>query len=149
MAKRTRRKASEIEKLRNNILKVVQTEGRITLTDLVRQYGTSIGIRDTPSDKNLAKRQLDILAKGDRVNFRRSGRDLVAEYRAPEEEKPVEAPVAAPEAPGDGAPAAPTGTGGGDELDVIKAYALQVEEFSKSLQRQVSTLVRMVERATR
>ena len=93
MQKRTRRKASEIERLRSKILKVVKKERNITLTDLVRLYGASIGIRDTPSDKNLAKRQLDTLANADHISFKRNGRDLVARYLGEPAEGPDPVPV--------------------------------------------------------
>ncbi|HSR51525.1 MAG TPA: hypothetical protein VLV83_11900 [Acidobacteriota bacterium] len=148
--KRTRRKAAEIEKLRNKILKIVKREKDITLTNLVRQYGASIGIRNTPSDKNLAKRQLDILAKGPDIQFNRQGRDLVAQYKG-EEEKPAEAAESRESAEGAPTPVAEAlaeGNVPAVELDVIKAYARQVEEFSKTLQRQIATLVRMVDRAS-
>ncbi|HSR69333.1 MAG TPA: hypothetical protein VLU25_15465 [Acidobacteriota bacterium] len=147
--KRTRRKAAEIEKLRNKILKIVKREKEITLTSLVRQYGASIGIRNTPSDKNLAKRQLDILAKGPDVEFNRQGRDLVARYEG-QEEKPAEAASESGEAaaPTPVAEALAEGNVPAVELDVIQAYARQVEEFSKALQKQIATLVRMVDRAS-
>lgn len=153
MEKRSRRKASEIEKLRSKMLKIVQRESEITLTNLVRQYGASIGIRDTPSDKNLAKRQLDVLAKDGNIEFNRLGRDLVAKASAPAGEAAApqyEAPAAGPQAvaaPTLQIPAAPAAASATTtpELQAIRAYAQQMEAFSKSLQQQLEILIRMVQ----
>lgn len=175
MQKRSRRKASEIEKLRGKILKIVKREGRISLTNLVRHYGSSIGIRNTPSDKNLCKRQLDILAKTTNIVFGRNGRDLYAQWVGEEEpaiqevgvpaelERPPAAAISMPvnePAPPPAVPAqaeaetpveAPAPPPMPDlskaELKAIVAYARQVEAFAKTLQDQVATLVAMVNRA--
>ena len=171
--KRHRRKANEIRQLRNKLLEAVKKEGRINLTDLVGLYGPSIGIKDTPSDKNLAKRQLDILAKQGRIKVRREGRDLVATAQpmaepaipAPPTPPAAEpaipasptAPTAEPAIPPPPAPpavkpaqqpepaAAPSEAVRNPELEVIKAYAQQLDALTESLQQQVRTLVKMVE----
>lgn len=170
MKKRTRRKASEIERLRNKILRIVKKDRRISLTAMVAHYGVQMGVRNTPSDKNLVKRQLDVLAKSGDIDFGRAGRDLVARYTGPdvadasigEEQEaaaapapaaiaaPAPAPVLAPAAIPAAAPSAPAvAIGSNADLAVIRAYARQVEEFSRTLQDQVATLVRMVEKASR
>ncbi|MEE8586219.1 MAG: hypothetical protein V3T83_15350 [Acidobacteriota bacterium] len=164
MEKRRRRTAKEIRKLRSDLQKIVKSERRISLTDLVRDHGAEIGIRDTVSDKNLAKRQLDILASGNDYRFQREGRDLVASWR----EKPTPAaaparPAAAPAAPApepapEPAPAAappsvaePEGTAAAppSDLAAIRAYVLHVEAFAKTLQHQLETLAEMLDRASR
>lgn len=153
MGKRSRRKASEIDKLRSKMLKIVQRESEITLTSLVRQYGASIGIRDTPSDKNLAKRQLDVLAKNGSIEFNRFGRDLVAKaaapagvQAAPHYAAPAAAQAVAPvvQAPAAGGLAAHAAT---PELQAIRAYANQMGELSNALQQQLQILVRMVDQS--
>lgn len=179
MEKRRRRTAKEIRKLRSDLQKIVKSERRISLTDLVRDHGAEIGIRDTVSDKNLAKRQLDILASGNDYRFQREGRDLVASWR----EKPTPAaaparPAAAPAAPAPAAaapaaaaPAAPapepapepapaaappsvaepegTAAAPPSDLAAIRAYVLHVEAFAKTLQHQLETLAEMLDRASR
>ena len=136
MKKRRRRSGSEIQKVRDHFLGAVLGEGKISLTELVAKYGSEINVRNTASDKNLVKRQLDQLSREGALELRRDGRDLVA--RASEDRQPtVEA-----------TPAAETHHTP-DDLDVIRAYARQLEEFSRTLQDQVSTLVRMVEKAAR
>ena len=136
MKKRRRRSRSEIQKVRDHFLGAVLGEGKISLTELVAKYGSEINVQNTASDKNLVKRQLDQLAREGVLELRRDGRDLVA--RASQDGHP------APEA----APAAET-RHTADDLDVIRAYARQLEEFSRTLQDQISTLVRMVEKAAR
>ncbi len=153
MAKRYRRKASEIARIRRKLQQVIAREKRISLTELVEKHGGSIGVRNSPSDKNLLKRQLDLLAKGGDLDFKRAGRDLIATAAPGTAAASAPAPVAAPApTPAKAAPspapqvaAAPRISE--SELQVIKAYAQQVEEFAKTLQRQIATLVRMVERA--
>lgn len=160
MEKRRRRTAKEIRKLRSDLREIVKRERRITLTDLVRDHGSGIGIRDTVSDKNLVKRQLDILASGNDIRFQREGRDLVASFReklqpapapeppppapAPPAAEPVPSPAAAPAAEAAPPPASPP-----SDLAAVRAYALQVEAFAKTLQQQIETLAEMLERATR
>ena len=157
MKKRSRRKAREIEKLRSKMFRIVQQEGEISLTSLVRQYGASVGIKGTASDKNLAKRQLDILAKSGRIHFDRHGRDLIARSAAAGIEQ-AEAPPATATPPGaiavaatPGLPAAsqalPVGSASAPELEVVRVYSRQMKDFSKSLAQQVSALVRMIEQA--
>ncbi len=148
MEKRTRRKASEIEKLRNKMLKIVQREGEISLTSLVRQYGASVGIKDSASDKNLAKRQLDILAKSGSISFDRHGRDLIARSAAPVgQQAAVVQPAMATAVPSLVSPAPPAGASL-PELKAARVYTRHLLDFSKSLQQQVDDLVRMIERAT-
>ena len=111
-------------------------KGKISLTDLVAKYGSEISVQNTASDKNLVKRQLDELAREGALGLQRDGRDLVA--RVLEDGRPTTDTVPAAETPRTG-----------DDLDVIRAYARQLEEFSRTLQDQISTLVRMVEKAAR
>jgi len=158
MKKRSRRKVSEIEKLRSKMLKIVKLEGEISLTSLVRQYGASVGIKDTASDKHLAKRQLDILAKSGGISFDRHGRDLIARSAAPAAQQAAAPPAAAAQ-PGaiaalasPGLPVAsaapPVGSASAPELAAVRVYSQYMKGFSKSLRQQVSTLVRMIEQAT-
>ncbi len=136
MKKRKRRTLNEIRKIREQLLETVNSVGRITLSQLVGEHGAKIGVKDTPSDKNLVKKQLDLLAKGDEIEFVKVGRDLVANPM------PEEAPGT-----GDGSDAAFADMLIPTDLSVIRAYAVQVEEFAKTLQTQIRTLVRMVEKA--
>ncbi|MEE8586678.1 MAG: hypothetical protein V3T83_17695 [Acidobacteriota bacterium] len=127
----------------------MKKEGRISLTDLVGLYGASIGIKDTLSDKSLAKRQLDILAQEKAIIFRRDGRDLVAAAKPSPQPPTTPAPPAAPTAePVEQAESAqPAEEVQSPELQAIKAYAQQLEAFAETVQQQVSNLVKMVETA--
>lgn len=157
--KRRRRKASEIEKIRSKLKEVVKKEGRISLTDLVKLYGASMGLKDTISDKALAKRQLDLLASTGDIEFQRDGRDLVAEHKPPPQpapppqqfiytprpaQKTVPPPPATPAPQEDTPEATPSSTTPNLELQAIRAYAEQVQALATTLQQQVETLVRMV-----
>lgn len=136
MKKRKRRTLNEIRKIREEVLATVNRVGQITLSQLVGEHGENIGVKDTPSDKNLVKKQLDRLARQNQLEFVKMGRDLVAKPN------PAEETSKAAEVLGSEPPAA------GNDLSVIRAYAVQVEEFAKTLQGQIRTLVRMVEKAT-
>ncbi len=129
MNKRKRRTLNEIRKIRELLHVAVEDAGTITLSQLVGKHGSRIGVKNTPSDKNLVKKQLDQLAKEGKIEFVKIGRDLVA--------KKLEESNGA-----GGIPEGPL------DLAVIRAYAVQVEEFAKTLQGQIRTLVRMVEKAT-
>lgn len=128
MNKRKRRTLNEIRKIRELLHETVEGAGTITLSQLVGKHGGRIGVRNTPSDKNLVKKQLDQLAKEDKIEFVKIGRDLVAKAKESNGDADL------PEGPLD--------------LGVIRAYAVQVEEFAKTLQGQIRTLVRMVEKAS-
>lgn len=134
MKKRKRRTLNEIRAIREQVLETVNSKGQITLSQLVGEHGEEIGVKNTPSDKNLVKKQLDRLAKSEKINFVKMGRDLVAQAIEPE------TAGAAGELSDNGFEKA--------DLSVIRAYAVQVEEFAKTLQGQIRTLVRMVEKAT-
>ncbi len=136
LKKRKRRSGSEIQKVRDHFLGAVLGEGKISLTELVSRYGSEINVQNTASDKNLVKRQLDQLAREGAIELRRDGRDLVAEHRKNGHSTAEPAPVAET-------------LHASDDLDVIRAFARQLEEFSRTLQDQISTLVRMVEKAAR
>ncbi len=135
MKRRRRRSSKEVKKIQERFLEAVQREGRISLTDLISKYGPELDVRNTPSDKNLVKRQLDQLDRNGEIDFRREGRELIAhrkvEETAPEETLAAEAASPPPPTPPD--------------LAVIKTFALQLGEFAKSLHEQIETLVRMVE----
>ena len=141
MKKRKRRTLNEIRKIREELLATVNRVGQMTLSQLVGDHGDRIGVKDTPSDKNLVKKQLDQLAKRDKLEFVKIGRDLVA--------RPTETAEAAAPAPALVAGPAPPSTTGAAEtnLSVIRAYAVQVEEFAKTLNGMVRTLARMVAKA--
>ena len=136
LRKRSRRSRKEIQRVRDHFLGAVLNEGKISLTDLIAKYGSEINVQNTAIDKNLVKRQLDELAREGMLGLQRDGRDLVA--RVLGNGQPSTDTAAAVETPR---------TGG--DLDVIRAYARQLEEFSRTLQDQISTLVRMVEKAAR
>jgi hypothetical protein len=133
MKKRKRRSSMDVKKLQERFLQAVRDEGRISLTGLIMKYGPEVEVKNTPSDKNLVKRQMDQLAARGEIEFRREGRELIA--LAPEKYRTVGGLAAASFPPTD--------------LNVIKAYAVQLEEFSRTLQAQISTLVRMIEKSTK
>lgn len=153
MAKRKRRTAREIQRLRDDFLKAIQKEGKITLTNLIQQYGAPLGVKNTPSDKNLVKRQLDRLVKEGLIQFRRQGRDLVAQAdgkgETPKARPKTGKPAAKKTAEAAPAAARPAASSRPADLEVIRAYARQLEEFSRTLQDHIRTLVRMVEKAGR
>ena len=136
MKKRRRRSRSEIQRVRDHFMGAVLEEGKISLTQLVSKYGSEINVQNTASDKNLVKRQLDQLAREGALELRRDGRDLVA--RASENGRSTAEAASVAET-----------RHRSDDLDVIRAYARQLEEFSRTLQDQIGTLVRMVEKAAR
>ena len=82
------------------------------------------------------KISLDQLAREGALELRRDGRDLVARAGGNGQPTAAAAPVAETRHTA-------------DDLDVIRAFARQLEEFSRTLQDQISTLVRMVEKAAR
>lgn len=164
MKRRNRRSASEVKDVQQRFLEAVKKEGEITLTDLIAKYGEAVNVKNTASDKNLVKRQLSQASKQGVIEFRREGRDLVARVpgraaaaaapprkaaaRRPRGRRaavrkaaaaPAPRPTPAPPAPPPPVPA---------DLAAIRAYAAQLEEFSKTLQHQIATLVRMVEKAS-
>ncbi|MFB3906385.1 MAG: hypothetical protein ACE15E_23320 [Acidobacteriota bacterium] len=129
-----------MKKLQQHFLQGVRQEGRISLSGLIEKYGPEVDVRNTPSDKNLVKRQMDQLAAEGEIQFYRVGRELIAQI--------PQAKSAGAE--GQPQPAASTGSPKSpNDLAVIRAFALQLEEFSRTLQEQISTLVRMVEKASR
>ena len=132
MKKRKRRSSMDVKKLQERFLQAVRDEGRISLTGLIMKYGPEVDVKNSPSDKNLIKRQMDQLAARGEIEFRREGRELIA--LAPEKYRA---------SGGMAASLPPT------DLNVIKAFAIQLEEFSGTLQAQISTLVRMIEKSTK
>lgn len=139
MKKGKRRSTSEVRRVQEYFVQAIRGEGKITLTELIVKYGGEVGVKNTPTDKNLVKRQLDRAAQEGKILFQREGRDLVARARVEE----TAAPAAETTAP----PVLELPKGSSTDLAVIRAYALQLEEFSRILQEQISTLVRMVEKA--
>lgn len=142
--KRKRRTLAEIHEIRDQLLSIVERHERLTLSQIVSSFGKVVGVKNTPSDKNLVKKQLDRLAKDGQINFIKTGRDLVATKRG--------------DRPGSGeAQLIQTEEGiqltQGDRvlapnLAAIRAYAQQLDEFARTLQGQIRTLIRMIERAT-
>jgi hypothetical protein len=137
MRRRKRRSSSEVKRLQDHFLQAIEQEGKVSLTALISKYGPEVDVRNTASDKNLVKRQLDQLAGTGDIEFRREGRELIAQS-VPEaaDDEAIMAEMAAMRV-------------GPVDLAVIRAYAVQVEEFSRTLQEQIATLVRMVEKAAR
>jgi hypothetical protein len=125
-----------VREVQEHFLTGIKKEGRISLSDLISKYGSQVDVKNTPSDKNLVKRQLDQLARSGQIEFRREGRELVAESASRPSPEELAAMAKPPELP-------PM------ELDVVRAYARQVEDFASTLLQQVTTLVRMVERVER
>jgi hypothetical protein len=126
-----------VRDVQEHFLSGIKKEGRISLTELISKYGGEVDVKNTPSDKNLVKRQLDQLARSGQIEFRREGRELVAESARTESAEEL------------AAQAKPVFEMPPMELDVVRAYARQVEDFARTLLDQVSTLVRMIERAER
>ncbi|MFQ5738042.1 MAG: hypothetical protein ACE5JX_03445 [Acidobacteriota bacterium] len=144
MKKRKRRTLSEIRNIREQLLIAVEQDGKVTLSQLVARHGIKIGVKNTPSDRNLVKKQLDQLAQTNQIQFGKVGRDLVAQSRTQRPETAVKSPpVVAAAAP---APA-PVQQVPPANLSAIRAYAVQLEEFAKTLTAEIQTLVRMVEKA--
>jgi len=140
--RRKRRSSLEVKKLQAHFLQAVQQEGRISLSGLIEKYGTEVDVKNSPSDKNLVKRQMDQLAAEGEIEFHRAGRELIAQMPSrpakSEDSEEQTLPVSSTDSWQSSA-----------ELAVIRAFAVQLEEFSKTLQEQISTLVRMVEKASR
>ncbi len=131
--KRKRRTLKEIRVIREGLLKTVNAAETVTLSQLVSDHGSTIGVRNTPSDKNLVKKQLDRLAKSGQIEFVKVGRDLVART---------------PSASSQEGELALASSNGRPNLAVIRSYAILLEEVAKTLQGQIRTLIRMVEKAT-
>ena len=159
---RKRRTAAEIARLREFFFKTVTKAGPITLNQLMASHAKEVGINDSPSGKNLVKRQLSLLAKDNQIEFRRQGRDLLAgplrarlarRVAAPTEKK-VKPPVASPrpaaqrplQPPTSRTTKASVASQQQGQLEAIRAYARTVESFSSALQNQVGVLVRIVEK---
>jgi hypothetical protein len=101
----------------------------------VSDFGLEIGVRDTPSDRNLVRKQLECLAELGTVDLGKAGRNLV---------------VRAPEGHGGESDASDSQQlSRRVQLAAVKAYTIQLEEFAKTLQDQIRALVRMVERIDR
>jgi len=139
--RRKRRSSVEVKRLQQHFLHAVQQEGKISLSGLISKYGPEVEVQDTASDKNLVKRQLDQLAAEGEIEFRRAGRELIAHVPS----QPAKSETTEP-ADVDSLSAGP---GYPVDLAVIRAFAVQLEEFSRTLQEQISTLVRMVEKASK
>ncbi len=139
--RRKRRSSLEVKKLQEHFLRAVQQEGRISLSGLIEKYGAEVDVKNTPSDKNLVKRQMDQLADEGKIEFQRAGRELIAQMPS----QPAKSEDAREQALGSSAESRQSST----DLAVIRAFAVQLEEFSRTLQEQISTLVRMVEKASR
>jgi len=139
--RRKRRSSLEVKRLQEHFLKAIEQEGRISLSGLIEKYGAEVDVKNTASDKNLVKRQIDQLAAEGKIEFQRVGRELIAQVPS----QPAKSEDTAGQTSGHPAEnwqASP-------DLAVIRAFAVQLEEFSKTLQEQISTLVRMVDKASR
>lgn len=174
MAKRRRRKRAELQKIQRGLARATRKAGAASISQLISKNGPKLGLKSTPNDKNLVKR---LLTAVDGVEMEKRGRELyfVAQVEAPPavaaeapaapettpEPEPEAAPepeaeaVAAPEPepepePAEAAPeteASAPAASPAPELQALRAYARQLEEFADSLKNQVSTLVRMIEKA--
>jgi len=130
-----------VKKLQAHFLEAVQQEGRISLSGLIEKYGADVDVKNSPSDKNLVKRQMDQLAAEGEIEFHRAGRELIAQMPSQPQKRE--------ESEQQAAPVPVTDWQSSSELAVIRAFAVQLEEFSRTLQEQISTLVRMVDKASR
>ncbi len=132
-----------MKRLQEHFLRAVQQEGKISLSGLIEKYGAEVDVKNSASDKNLVKRQMDQLAALGEIEFHRAGRELIAQMPS--------RPAKGEEQGEQLARGASTGSSqsGAADLLVIRAFAVQLEEFSRTLQEQISTLVRMVEKASR
>jgi len=137
MNRHRRRTLKDIRNIREQILDLVRQKGRLTLSELMDDYADKIGVRKTASDRHLVKRQLKQLAGEGCVEFVKMGRHLVVRNRL------------LTEAESKGAGAKSEAHGPSPELEAIRAYAIQLEQFARSLQEQIGTLVRMVDKATK
>ncbi|HXK62204.1 MAG TPA: hypothetical protein PLP42_20145 [Acidobacteriota bacterium] len=131
----------EVKRLQEHFFRAVQQEGRISLSNLIAKYGSEVDVHSSASDKNLVKRQMDQLAAQGQIEFHRAGRELIAQLPGRSEKSQTQNSAMAASSPAD--LTSPV------DLAVIRAFAVQVEEFSRTLQEQISTLVRMVEKASR
>ncbi len=185
MAKRRRRKRAELQRIQRGLERAVRREGSASVSQLIANNGSKLGLKSTPNDKNLVKRLLNAV---DGVEMEKRGRELyfvsqveappAIDAEAPATPEPAPEPVAeagpepdaAPEAPVAPEPEpepeaaaepepepepAPEPEEAGPEaetpalapeLQALRAYARQLEEFSDALRNQVSTLVRMIEK---
>jgi hypothetical protein len=139
--RRKRRSSLEVKKLQEHFYRAVQKEGRISLSGLIENYGPEVDVKNTPSEKNLVKRQMDQLAAEKKIEFQRAGRELIAQMPSQPEKS-----LGTHEQPGISSAESRQSSA---DLAVIRAFAVQLEEFSKTLQEQISTLVRMVDKASR
>ncbi len=136
MRKRRRRTLKEIRNIREQILDLVRQKERLTLSQLVSDHGDKFQVRNTASDRRLVKLQLSQLSDSGAIEFVKVGRNWIARNKATvgRDKTGVETDsslgVVAP------------------ELEAIRAYAIQLEQFAKSLQEQIGNLVRMLEKAT-
>lgn len=136
--KRKRRTLSDLNQIRDCLLELVRTKGRMSLSELIEEYAEELCVRNTPSDRSLLKRQLEHLDQKGLLDFVKVGRSLVARNKPDIRAGIVEEISREPFARSAGMP---------PELAAIRAYALQLEEFSRALQEQIGVLVRMIEKA--
>jgi len=174
MAKRRRRKRAELQKIQRGLTRAIRKVGAASISQLISRNGSKLGLKSTPNDKNLVKR---LLIAVDGVEMEKRGRELffVTQVEAPPAVAPEAppAPETTPEPVADAAPepepeavAAPEpepepepaeaaaepeasapAASLAPELQALRAYARQLEEFADALKNQVSTLVRMIEKA--
>ena len=174
MAKRRRRKRAELQKIQKGLARAILKEGAASVSQLIAKNGSKLGLKSTPNDKNLIKRLLNAV-DGVEMEKRGRELYFVSQVEAPPaveetpaapepapepvaEAAPEPEPEAAPEAeaapepetePAEAAPepeAAAPAPSLGPELQALRAYARQLEEFADALKNQVSTLVRMIEK---
>lgn len=125
--KRSRRTLKEVRAVRKRLLEVLAKHTQLSLSQIM-EFGDEIGVRDTPSDRSLVKKQLDYLEELGSIELSKVGRNWIARLVTPARNTPAVAVS-------------------GPELEAIKAYALQLEQFAKALQEQIQIMVRMVEKA--
>ncbi len=142
-----RRKAAETQRIGRSVLKIVQTEGKITLTDIISKHGARIGVKHSPNDKALIKRQLSHLAQSGQIQFGREGRNIVAVATTQPTSRAASA--GAPSSPPASASPVSVPSATAPQLEAIEAYAEQLQEFGRTLQDQIATLLRMISKVKR
>ena len=142
--KRARRSRSQIQDIKSKALETVQNRGTVTLSQLISDHGTALGIRDTVSDRQLLKRQLFTLADEGQIRFSKKGSHLVARSKARRGRRSGAIPEVASPVSGEARAEPVVAVSGRPELEAIKAYAAQLEELARTLNDQIARLAKMI-----
>ena len=82
MAKRRRRKRVELQRIQRGLARAILKEGAASVSQLISNNGSKLGLKSTPNDKNLVKRLLNAV---EGVEMEKRGRELyfVSQVEAP------------------------------------------------------------------